>query len=86
MPYGASAPKTAALRQILPNIPYSETPPLEGKLNLATLKQELFEQRFNLQADQGATTTASLMATLAGVGPYTAEACLATKESSALNL
>ena len=69
-------PEDSRLRQILPNIPY-ETPPLEGKLNLATLKQELFEQRFNLQADQGATTTASLMATLAGVGPYTAEACLA---------
>ncbi|MDD3156696.1 NFACT family protein [Anaeromusa sp.] len=69
-------PEDSRLRQILPNIPY-ETPPLEGKLNLATLKQELFEQRFNLQADQGATTTASLMATLAGVGPYTAGACLA---------
>ena len=69
-------PEDSRLRQILPNIPY-ETPPLEGKLNLATLKQELFEQRFNLQTDQGATTTASLMATLAGVGPYTAEACLA---------
>lgn len=69
-------PEDSRLRQILPNLPY-ETPPLEGKLNLATLKQELFEQRFLLQTNQGATPTASLMATLAGVGPFTAEACLA---------
>ena len=68
-------PEDSRLRQILPNLPY-ETPPLEGKLNLATLKQELFEQRFLLQTNQGATPTASLMATLAGVGPFTAEACL----------
>ncbi|WP_018703246.1 Rqc2 family fibronectin-binding protein [Anaeromusa acidaminophila] len=69
-------PEDSRLRQILPNLPY-ETPPLEGKLNLATLKQELFEQRFLLQTNQGAPPTASLMATLAGVGPFTAEACLA---------
>ena len=69
-------PEDSRLRQILPNLPY-ETPPLEGKLNLATLKQELFEQRFLLQTNQCATPTASLMATLAGVGPFTAEACLA---------
>nr|WP_320145627.1 NFACT family protein [uncultured Anaeromusa sp.] len=69
-------PADNRLRQILPTIPY-ETPPLEGKLNLATLKKELFEQRFTLQSDQGATPTTSLMATLAGVGPFTAETCLA---------
>lgn len=68
-------PADSRRRLVLPGQAY-ETPPLEGKLNLATVTQEAFCQRFAaLLAELPAPR--ALCATLAGIGPATAKELLA---------